>query len=75
LVVTATNEPSGWLIDKSALVRLGRSRETEVWADRIERGLVRIATAGRGRGPAPGEASGENLASRKPSDRGAGSAR
>jgi len=42
--VSATTEPSGWLIDKSALVRLGRSPDTEVWADRIERGLVRIAT-------------------------------
>ena len=42
--MSATTEPSGWLIDKSALVRLGRSPDTEVWADRIERGLVRIAT-------------------------------
>lgn len=31
-----------WLIDKSALVRLGRSRDAGEWADRIERGLVRI---------------------------------
>ena len=29
-----------WLIDKSALVRLGSSPEH--WADRIERGLVRL---------------------------------
>jgi len=35
---------SGWLIDKSALVRLGASPEVEAWAGRIERGLVRIAT-------------------------------
>jgi predicted nucleic acid-binding protein len=42
--VTETTEPPGWLIDKSALVRLGRSPDSEVWADRIERGLVRIAT-------------------------------
>ena len=41
--MTAT-EPSGWLIDKSALVRLGRSPDSEAWADRIERGLVRVAT-------------------------------
>jgi len=34
----------GWLIDKSALVRLGASSEADAWADRIERGLVRIAT-------------------------------
>jgi len=42
--VTEPPEPPGWLIDKSALVRLGRSPDSEVWADRIERGLVRIAT-------------------------------
>ncbi|NLT07107.1 MAG: PIN domain nuclease [Solirubrobacterales bacterium] len=34
----------GWLIDKSALVRLARSPDAAVWGDRIERGLVRIAT-------------------------------
>jgi predicted nucleic acid-binding protein len=39
-----TTEPSGWLIDKSALVRLGHSPDSDAWADRIERGLVRIAT-------------------------------
>lgn len=33
-----------WLIDKSALVRLGASPEVERWANRIERGLVRIST-------------------------------
>lgn len=33
-----------WIIDKSALVRLGNSPDAEVWANRIERGLVRIAT-------------------------------
>ena len=38
-------EASGWLIDKSALVRLGSSSEVGAWANRIERGLVRIATA------------------------------
>ena len=37
-------EPPGWLIDKSALVRLGRSSDSDAWADRIERGLVRVAT-------------------------------
>jgi predicted nucleic acid-binding protein len=42
--VTETNEPPGWLIDKSALVRLGRSPGSELWAGRIERGLVRITT-------------------------------
>ncbi|MHB1510655.1 MAG: PIN domain-containing protein [Acidimicrobiales bacterium] len=33
-----------WLIDTSALVRLGASPEAGTWADRIDRGLVRIAT-------------------------------
>jgi predicted nucleic acid-binding protein len=33
-----------WLIDKSALVRLGASADAEAWAQRIERGLVRITT-------------------------------
>lgn len=42
--MTAATEPPGWLIDKSALVRLGRSPDSDLWADRIERGLVRIAT-------------------------------
>jgi predicted nucleic acid-binding protein len=42
--VNETTEPSGWLIDKSALVRLGCSPDSETWADRIERGVVRIAT-------------------------------
>ena len=35
---------ASWLIDKSALVRLGSSADAEVWADRIERGLVAITT-------------------------------
>jgi predicted nucleic acid-binding protein len=33
-----------WLIDKSALVRLGTSPDAETWADRIGRGLVHITT-------------------------------
>ena len=33
-----------WLIDKSALVRLGDCREQELWARRIERGLVHVTT-------------------------------
>ena len=36
-----------WLIDKSALVRLGDSLDAEEWASRIERGLVRITTVTR----------------------------
>jgi predicted nucleic acid-binding protein len=36
-----------WLIDKSALVRLGASPHAAEWAARIERGLVRITTVTR----------------------------
>jgi predicted nucleic acid-binding protein len=36
-----------WLIDKSALVRLGSSPDSGDWASRIERGLVRITTVTR----------------------------
>ena len=36
-----------WLIDKSALVRLGSSPDADDWAGRIERGLVRITTVTR----------------------------
>jgi predicted nucleic acid-binding protein len=35
---------AGWLIDKSALVRLADSPDAGQWAQRIERGLVRITT-------------------------------
>lgn len=40
MVVTA----GPWLIDKSALTRLGGSDQRPEWDERIERGLVRIAT-------------------------------
>jgi predicted nucleic acid-binding protein len=36
-----------WLVDTSALVRLGQAPEAGLWADRIERGLVRISTVTR----------------------------
>lgn len=43
-----SEEPAGpWLIDKSALARLSRSPDAERWLERIERGLVRIATVTR----------------------------
>src|SRR5690606_25718145 len=35
---------TSWLIDKSALVRLGHSDDAELWATRIARGLVAITT-------------------------------
>ena len=35
---------TSWLVDKSALVRLGSSPDAEEWATRIERGLVAIST-------------------------------
>jgi hypothetical protein len=38
---------TNWLIDKSALVRLGRSARPQEWAERIQRGLVRITTGTR----------------------------
>lgn len=37
-------EDGPWLIDKSALVRLSLSPDARTWLDRIERGLVRVAT-------------------------------
>lgn len=36
-----------WLIDKSALVRIGLSTDVAEWARRIERGLVRMSTVTR----------------------------
>jgi predicted nucleic acid-binding protein len=38
---------TSWLIDKSALVRLAVSPEADEWAQRIQRGLVRITTVTR----------------------------
>jgi predicted nucleic acid-binding protein len=38
---------SPWLIDKSALARLGASPDAEEWASRIGRGMVRIMTVTR----------------------------
>jgi predicted nucleic acid-binding protein len=38
---------SDWLIDKSALVRLGSLTDPAGWAERIKRGLVRISTVTR----------------------------
>jgi predicted nucleic acid-binding protein len=36
-----------WLVDKSALVRIGGSPDAAEWAARIQRGLIRIATVTR----------------------------
>jgi predicted nucleic acid-binding protein len=38
---------SDWLVDTSALVRIGASSDADEWAARIERGLVRISTVTR----------------------------
>lgn len=38
---------TGWLVDKSAYVRLAQSASAQDWADRISRGLVHIATVTR----------------------------
>jgi len=35
---------TGWLVDKSALVRLGDSPDATEWASRIDRGLVRLTS-------------------------------
>lgn len=34
----------GWVVDKSALVRLAESPDAEEWSNQIERGLVRITS-------------------------------
>lgn len=36
-----------WLIDKSALIRLGTAVDGPMWAERIERGLVRVSSVTR----------------------------
>lgn len=36
-----------WLIDKSALARLGTSADADVWANRTERGLIHICIVTR----------------------------
>lgn len=38
---------TSWLIDKSALTRLALSPDAAEWAERIQRGLVRISTVTR----------------------------
>lgn len=38
---------TGWLLDKSALVRIGDSPDGTLWADRADRGLVRVSTLTR----------------------------
>jgi predicted nucleic acid-binding protein len=36
---------TGWLIDKSALIRISASSDGEIWFDRVDRRLVRITTS------------------------------
>lgn len=38
---------TSWLIDKSAFSRLHRASDATAWANRIERGMVRISTVTR----------------------------
>lgn len=38
---------AGWLVDKSALVRLAESPDATEWASRTERGLLQITTVTR----------------------------
>ena len=42
--MVVTTSPRPWLIDKSALVKLGSSPQRQEWRERIERGLVRVTT-------------------------------
>jgi predicted nucleic acid-binding protein len=44
VVVSDPPAETEWLIDKSALTRLGASADAAAWAERIQRGIVRIAT-------------------------------
>jgi hypothetical protein len=44
MVVSDATAGVEWLIDKSALLRLGASAAAATWAERIQRGVVRIAT-------------------------------
>lgn len=36
--------PRGWLIDKSALARLARASDRDLWQHRVVRGLVRVSS-------------------------------
>src|SRR4051812_43243067 len=44
MVVSDSTAGGDWLIDKSALGRLGASAEAAAGAQRIQRGVVRVAT-------------------------------
>ena len=44
MVVSEATAGTQWLIDKSALVRLGACADAATWAERVQRGVVRIAT-------------------------------
>lgn len=35
---------AGWLIDKSAFVRIGQSPDADLWVERMSRGMVRAST-------------------------------
>ena len=42
--MTPTLDSRRWLIDKSALARLGTAPDRDEWANRIDRGLVHVTT-------------------------------
>ncbi len=44
---TAAKQTTTWLVDKSAYVRLGHAVDADAWAERINRGLVKITTVTR----------------------------
>ena len=43
----AAKQTTTWLVDKSAYVRLGHAVDADTWAERINRGLVKITTVTR----------------------------
>jgi len=43
----AAKQTTSWLVDKSAYVRLGQADDADTWAERINRGLVKMTTVTR----------------------------
>ena len=43
----AAKQTTRWLVDKSAYVRLGQADDADTWAERINRGLVKVTTVTR----------------------------
>jgi len=43
----AAKQTTSWLVDKSAYVRLGQADDADTWAERINRGLLKVTTVTR----------------------------